>query len=1258
MEKFKRIALGFLAAAIILLAVVIWGLRLALVNIDYFKPEIEYLLTGNESPDIVFSGLRGEMNRFNPVLHIDNLSLNLPDRSQPFFVDRLAVEFDFWGSLREWAPVVREVSGQLEKVELVRDREGRWWADEFEIGAGAGKTPVRDLTRNLAFVPRYLKLRLNRLIIKDESRAVSHQIERIDAQIIYQREKFLLQLSAALPDALGRGILVKSVLGDARSLIYVNTSNLELRPVADLFGIDTWGLQDGALDGEAWFNLSGSRLIAINGDIVIKNGLFQAGTDKPLLAINYHSTFNAFRREAGWDINNKMQRFNLDGRNYRSFHVQLRLENGAQQRVSALVNRLQISAAGGIAEQLLPPAIGGPLSEGRFKGRIENLIVSIDPANPQDLRLRTRVVGLDSVASSKLPGIKNLDVEVLLGGRRARIGLTGRQVSLDFADQLRAPIELDELEVDAALAWRDERLMLAVERASAVNPDLRLTGRMWLEADPNDVPFVFIRAGFGDGVGSSKSKYLPVKILPPKTLAWLDRSIIDGRVPQGDFQFHGRLRDIRKLDDNRAGEFFVDFELDDAEVSFDPKWQTAKNASGRVLFHNVGVEVELDRVSYGQIDTASVRASIAEYASAELKLAVHSVSDAKTAVETWLTTPVGSDFRRPFSNLHDLEGKIHSHVDVSLPLRGAPEPVVKVELEIRDGAARSDNWGLDLSAINGELSIDNRTIRGRQINALFFGDPLTIDVVPEAQSGRTLLNARGLLDSRNLMQRLPDRLQPMIEGRSEWQLRLSFAPRSDAAEGPVLRLNAASDLVGTRLTFPRPFAKTAESARRITADIDFFSEHIETAATFGKAVRSRGRFDIETVDAVRLDQLHVAFASKLQPAKSPGLHLYGYLPYLSLDDWGATLRASGGADPSLLREADLVVDEVRAFGRSLTSVSFEAMQSEQGFFGTIDSAQVKGSFDAPRRAALKLDLEHLRIDKPEQPPRISNLRPQNVGDIDLHSKTLEYHGMRFTDLRLKTRVTDNTLTLENISLKRDQVELAAVGSWRYHPYTESHESTLDMTVQGTRLGEAMSGLGFGNAMRDGTIDFTAALEWPAPLPGFDLEKVTADAKLKIRDGVLNNVEPGSGRFVGLLSLSALPRRLSLDFSDVLIKGMEFDKIDGTYHLQDGELTTRDTKMEGPAASIKISGKTGVIDQTYDQVMRVTPNIRQTLPVIGAVSAGSSVGWGLLLLQNLFKKAIDDAVEVEYRITGSWEDPKIELIKAVDENQRELPTIDR
>jgi len=63
-------------------------------------------------------------------------------------------------------------------------------------------------------------------------------------------------------------------------------------------------------------------------------------------------------------------------------------------------------------------------------------------------------------------------------------------------------------------------------------------------------------------------------------------------------------------------------------------------------------------------------------------------------------------------------------------------------------------------------------------------------------------------------------------------------------------------------------------------------------------------------------------------------------------------------------------------------------------------------------------------------------------------------------------------------------------------------------------------------------------------------------------------------------------------------------------------------------------------------------------LLGAVALSTTVGWGLLLLQNLFGTVIDDAVEIDYRVSGSWDDPQIELLKAVDGNQNALPKIDK
>ena len=138
MEALKRLSLALLISAVILLALIMGGMRLVINNIDLFKAEIGYLLERDVSKGIVFNRISGSMNHFNPVLLIENVSINQPDRSQPLFIDRLEVEFDFWSSLRNRAPVVLEIIGKLEKLELTRDVSGLWWLNEYQIGSGSG----------------------------------------------------------------------------------------------------------------------------------------------------------------------------------------------------------------------------------------------------------------------------------------------------------------------------------------------------------------------------------------------------------------------------------------------------------------------------------------------------------------------------------------------------------------------------------------------------------------------------------------------------------------------------------------------------------------------------------------------------------------------------------------------------------------------------------------------------------------------------------------------------------------------------------------------------------------------------------------------------------------------------------------------------------------------------------------------------------------------------------------------------------------
>ena len=1261
MDFLKRLGFRLLVATVILLAIIMGGLRLAISNIDYFKPEIERLFAQNLNKDIVFSGVSGAMNRFNPILRIENVSINLPDKSQPLSVDRLAVEFDFWASLRERAPVVLEITGQLERLELTRDTSGRWWADEFEIPLGDVDTPLPGFARILSLAPRYLKLDLRNLVIHDQKSQSTYQFTDVAAQINQRNDQFYTQLSTMLPDELGRRILIKSVIDPGRSVIYINTSDLQLPRIAGLFDLGAWGVQAGTLDGEVWLNMSGYHVNAVNGNLVIKQGMLQSSPDRTPVAVDYHSRFNAINRKSGWRITNQVERLKINDSNVPGFRTQFEVTAGPDKTfISAWIDRLRIASLPVVAGQWLPAQFTQQIANSRLQGVLRDVMLGIDLARPEAFRVSGRAAEISSEAFEGYPGVTNLNADFLLGDNRLQARLYGEAVRLDFDGQFRAPFEFDTLELDAVVNILESGdLVLSADNILAHNQDIRATGRMWLIADQAEQPFVFIRAGFADANVSKVRNYLPLKILPPAPLAWLERGLKKGLVPRGDFQFHGRLRDIRELARERAGELFVDFDVENINLFFAPGWLALRNGNGRILFHNAGFNFDLDRASYEKLDDVRANGVIADFDKAELVLEIDTQAPTADAVRVWLGTPVGEDYRSIVSNLHDLGGKASVKIDLRIPLGdGLPEQQVKVAIDFDNARARADVWGLDLSRIKGRLLVTEDLMVARDISARLFGDPVKINISTDKHSGDTLVQARGVVESRNLLKKLPDKLTRYVNGKSDWQVRLRFASASAPVGQAFLRVSAASDLKATRLTLPQPLTKLSKATIRLSARLNFYPQQIRFKFDLDSDLSGRGRLLAGTDQDFELDSLDLAFSRPLEAKQRKGMHLYGSITEVAVDEWIKVIADYQSEGPTLLSTVELGVERAHAFGRTLERVKFDLYRRNNRFLGLIESTLTRGSFEVPLQPSpqdpVLVNLAYLRLDKLEQERNYDRMLPTDVFDFRLRSDALVYNDMLFNDLFVDGRPVGNTLYIDDFGLRRDYIIITGKAQWDYDSTSSSHLSSLTMVAKGKEFGQAIKGIGFGDTMHNGTLDFSGGFTWQAPLLGFELGILHGDARMKIKDGVLNNVDPGGGRYVGLLSLSALPRRLSMDFSDVVVEGMEFDKITGKYRLEDGVLYTENTRMDGPAAKIKISGKTGIIDRDYDQIMRVTPKFRQTLPILGVVAASTTVGWGLLLLQNLFKKSIDDAVEIEYKVTGSWDDPQIELIKAVDENQEDLP----
>ena len=127
-------------------------------------------------------------------------------------------------------------------------------------------------------------------------------------------------------------------------------------------------------------------------------------------------------------------------------------------------------------------------------------------------------------------------------------------------------------------------------------------------------------------------------------------------------------------------------------------------------------------------------------------------------------------------------------------------------------------------------------------------------------------------------------------------------------------------------------------------------------------------------------------------------------------------------------------------------------------------------------------------------------------------------------------------------------------------------------------------------------------------------------------------------------MQALPRRLALDFRDVFDSGFSFDQATGTFEMRNGQARTDDVLLKSSAANISISGITDLAERRYDQLLTIRPGVGNTLPIIGALTAGPGGAAAGLALQGLLHNQLAEATKVRYRVTGPWDEPVFEPVE--------------
>jgi uncharacterized protein YhdP len=168
----------------------------------------------------------------------------------------------------------------------------------------------------------------------------------------------------------------------------------------------------------------------------------------------------------------------------------------------------------------------------------------------------------------------------------------------------------------------------------------------------------------------------------------------------------------------------------------------------------------------------------------------------------------------------------------------------------------------------------------------------------------------------------------------------------------------------------------------------------------------------------------------------------------------------------------------------------------------------------------------------------------------------------------------------------------------------------------------------------GTLD--ANINWQGAPHEFDFSRLNGDFDLRISDGELVKVEPGSGKLLGLFNFNAFARRFTLDFRDVFSSGLQFDRMRYAGLLADGEAIMRDAYIFSPAVFVQMEGKIDLGRELIDMEIHASPELGGNLTLLSAL-ASPAAGAVVFLTQQIFKEQMRLSSFKSYRALGAWDD---------------------
>lgn len=766
-------------------------------------------------------------------------------------------------------------------------------------------------------------------------------------------------------------------------------------------------------------------------------------------------------------------------------------------------------------------------------------------------------------------------------------------------------------------------------------------------------PFLDISARIRAIPAKQALEYLPLQKFGRGVVSWLDRAIVAGQVPEARLLWKGPLAGTPYADG--GGRFRVDLDISDGILDYAPGWPRVEVATAQLVIDRGELYSSENRGRIGGVFFEDAEVRIPNL-SRNAELVVRESGDVPLArLLTFLRqTPVmrGSG---PLLQSLTARGSGATQLFLRLPLADPDRYRLEGRLMLENGSLGLGEADLEVNALNGELVLENTRLSARDIEGSFLDEPVTIALQPATLGEDRRAHVAwitGRTPAAKLAAAFAIPFADQLGGRVGWQAMVRF-PGPTSTQPPGMRIE--SDLLDLTSTIAPPLAKVSGVAEPLELELTWPDRSVMNLnGKLQRGIAMAIRLERQSGSGWRLARGVVRGGGGAASLPvDDGLSITGAFPALRLEDWLPGREGEGDVGATPLRRVDLDIGTLQVLGRPLEDVEIDAERDGALWRARVGGPAAEGAIEASLAAGrVSVSVDMLRLWLPDMPAdegdQAAPADPRDIPSMRINILDFALGAMRFGRLSAEVIQRGDGIFVEPLETRSPAFSLSGSALWVVAGGDpDAQRSELRLALQSSDIRSALLALAYDPVLSGRAAQLDADLHWPGGLAGDFLERASGRVAVMMEGGQVLAVEPGGGRLLGLLSITALPRRLGMDFRDVLDKGLAFDRVQGDFRFDKGSALTCNLGLEGPVAALGVVGRTGFREREYDQLVVARSNVSDVLAIGGTVVGGPVVGGAAFLIGQLFRKPLGALGENYYRISGSWEDPEVRRLQRAD-----------